>query len=577
MLNVSRPVANSLRQLAHPSPDLSFRRHNCHILKVNYVSRRLKVSGHGYSGPKRVAVQQGIALGTADNPIVTTNNIAEIERQADGSWLCVAIRRKQLCASGTAPTIDVISDNEFDPFFSAQTDDFGSILTPDNLFLPPIESLGELSLPDARFPGETTFLCGIPPCDDCGDLLPGQTPVIQNDGCWKWDFRGASCGLYFRSQEAYFDYNPFNDTRTLDQVVAVRENYVYIATVRLAGILEYDEAHLMTFDISDPQFPVNIDDQVISAGLGNVLTDLGIVVKEDVLWVSGAIRVQDIGGGVSGPPTTNLMSRYDISTRTVPSFVSSWTTRLLNNFCVWLFFDGVTFTGNPYLVGFNWDWTDFSNCQNTFIVEDGLVGGEVQTLTGHSYGRNDPVSVFDLLSTFPPLVCDNVAIALYHDGSSDRHVVAIDLSGIPGAISPLWTDDNITLPRVYLGGNRAYIGGTDTGSANRLYTQTNIDATYTPIGSPFPADNDSVQNWGYWVKGNCLLRAGNFEFPNGWSVNISNPLVPVARSQQGEPVTVVGGEGSGRDSDADQGSQRVFLAHVGGGGQFAYLTIYTSP
>lgn len=575
MLSPSRPISNSLRQLNHPSPELSFYRHNCTILKVNYVSRRLKVSAHGYSGPKKVAVQLGIPLGTADNPIVTTSNVAEIERQADGSWLCIAILRKYKCASGTAPTIDVISDNEFDPFYSQQTDDFGSILTPDNLFMPPIESLGQLSLPADRFPGETTFLCGVPPCPDCAPdgFVVGMSPVYTAEGCWRWDFRGASCGLYFGSQGAYADYFPESDDRTQDQVVAVRENYVYIASVNLDGTFGYAPATLLTYDISTVTVPILVDAQTIPAGPDGGIFNLGISVREDVLWVSGTLMSAGLLVG------DTVMYRYDISIRTTPAPVTSWLTRLFNNFTSYLHYDTVTetFTGQPYLVGFNWDYSSAANCAQTMIVEDGLVGGEVQVLSGFNFSKSPITSAFFSTETAPATVCDNTVLACYWEsdgmGGHINHVLAVDFTNVPaGAITPIWN----TLaqePRAYLGGNHAYLI-TDQDS---LYTQIDIDDTHIDLGVVLPTDNATIPSFGYFLKGNCLLRIGNFDFPQAWSANIFDQEVPINRSQVGL-ISITGGRAtSGQYMSADILDGHVRLAMVGSQGNLAYLVVCFAP
>lgn len=584
MLNpITRPVGNSIGQMQRKlSPESTRRRYNVHIQKVNYVTRHLKVSGRGYSGPKKVAVQMGIPLGTADKPIVTISNMATIEMQEDGTWLCVGIRRKQMCATGTGGVEDVAVDNDFDPFDSNQTDGYGNLVIPSDLFLPPIEPLGEFTLPANRFAGSFSPLCNVPPCPDCAPdgYVPGMSPILTEEFCWVWGFKGASCGLYFRSQGAYFTYDS-SDTRTLDQVVAVRENYAYIASVGLDFdfVVGYKDAHLYTVDITDPAFPVIVDDMAIVGQTGYAMVNLGIAVKADTLWVSGTLYQK----GIDSPaPTTIQMNRYDISTRTSPSIVGNWPTRLINTFKVFLHYDTgtQTFTGDPYLVGVNWDYTDETLCQTEFIVEDGLIGGEVQTLTGYTFGRQPLISVLQYLYTNPPIICDNIVVLRYYTGTgasdSEQHILAIDLEDIPSSLAVLWDDDGVPQPRVYLGNNHMYTFGA---TGNRLYTQTDVDNTWLPVAAGLPSDSASVQNWGYWVKTNCLLRVGNNLSPNGWSVNIVDQENPILRSQANEPITGGGGNGAGQDASADNGVtvNRTYLAHVIGGGQIAYLSVYTSP
>src|SRR5204863_9613315 len=129
----------------------------------------------GYGLIRNIKVQEGIQLGTTDRPIISAGDIATIaERPRDRKWICSAIHSKVKCATGTLgidPSVEV-EMAEYSNSYTVQ--ELGSLETPFDLRIPPFELLGQITLPDFRFPDTTTYLCGLPPCTECGTPSLGK-------------------------------------------------------------------------------------------------------------------------------------------------------------------------------------------------------------------------------------------------------------------------------------------------------------------------------------------------------------------------------------------------------------------
>lgn len=163
------------------------------IHRVHYMSRRITVGARGYGILRRVSVQQGIDLGTPDAQLVVSGNTAWLERQPDGSWLCVSIRTKTRCATGSA-TDEVEIDTEVDTSIGYTVNKFSDTIVPDTLFYSPFETLGMLTLPTNRPPLPNFFCVDTPPqqpnqvlcfnaVDNCFYWCdPSPIPPVQGDG-----------------------------------------------------------------------------------------------------------------------------------------------------------------------------------------------------------------------------------------------------------------------------------------------------------------------------------------------------------------------------------------------------------
>ncbi len=119
---------------------------------VNYSTRHIRVTLRGYGIIRSVRVQEGIQLGTTDRPVVNAGDLAEIKQRAgDHQWICTAIHSKVHCASqtfGISPDVEI--ENSLETANSYIVQELGSLETPLDLRLPPIESLGQLTLPEFR-------------------------------------------------------------------------------------------------------------------------------------------------------------------------------------------------------------------------------------------------------------------------------------------------------------------------------------------------------------------------------------------------------------------------------------------
>jgi len=573
---MNRTTSNALGQIVRqnaPRADKFL----CKIKAINYINRRLQVTARGYSGPRRVAAQVGVDLGNTDRPRVFPGDVALVERQSDGKWLCTSITHKIKCATGAAGSeVDVNTSSSY------EVDGFGTTITPLDLFIPPIEALGDLWVQGDAPPDAGTYLCGIPPCSDCAPdgYQPGMAPIISSEGestCWVWGFRNSVCGLHLRTQTGIASY-PSAGATPNDIVVAVNGRYAYVAYV--GDPLTLSPALLLTYDLTDPRAPVLTDQQDIDSPVADsTLVYLGIATSEDDLWVYGIVDDES-----SGLTSTNIMVRYDVSTRTAPSKISDWETRFFNDFVVYRHYDSEsqTFTGQPYLVGFNWDVNDEAAEFTELIVEDGWLGGEVQTLSGYNFGKGGFSS--SGIYACQAVICDNVALMPIWEGPGDttatRRMLAVDLSGVPDdPITALWEDENVEQPEVHLGQNRAfareYVGGF------KLYTQVDVDNTSAYVGGspdPFPTEDAEVRPWGYFLNENCLFRVDNLA-DQAWVQDVSDAENPVLLDVQntGFPTQ---GRGDGRFSDGDldaANGRRVYLCHVGKGSDWAtYLTVYSN-
>lgn len=152
---MNRTGKDSLTQIIRTA-GIAPNRFQCKILKVLYANRRLKVTARGYTGPGKVPVQAGIVLGTPDNPKVYAGDQAIVERSGlDNRWYATAIIHKVKCAGTNDPGTEV----EVDTSSSFLVNDFAAqLVTPDSLFLPPLESLGDLWTPGQTPPTDGIFV-----------------------------------------------------------------------------------------------------------------------------------------------------------------------------------------------------------------------------------------------------------------------------------------------------------------------------------------------------------------------------------------------------------------------------------
>lgn len=352
----------------HESKPVRFR---CKIIRVGYTTRRLQVVGYNYSGPKKVGVQQGINIGTVEHPKVFPNDQAIVER-INGKWLATSIKPKKYCTTPSAPPdIEV----EIDSVTSYSVQDFGSTLTPLDIMIPPWEPLGEISLPDIRFPGGATFLCGVPPCPDCGDMLPGMVPVITAGGCWQWDFRGGCCLGRPLSKSQYTV-----DTRTTPQgaAMAVAGIYNYIAVQSGLGT---DKVFLHVVSSADPENPVEIGllDTGIDGGVDSVAEfyDLAVI---------GPLLVTSIKYGST--PDFWGWAAIDVSDPTDPvPFLGGATNINSEHLGHWIELFQVAST--VYLVTNFVDGGGAVNPQGYYLVN------AATALTVAEIGTSNPIDVFD--------------------------------------------------------------------------------------------------------------------------------------------------------------------------------------
>lgn len=184
---------------------------------VNYSTQRLVVKARGYGTLKKVKVQSGIQLGTTDRPVIVAGDIALLRRQPSGRWICYSILHKDRCATSTAEVIEV----EVSTASSYIAQQASALETPLDLRYPPIEPLGQITLPEFRFPDPTMYLCGIPQCTNCAPsgYSAGMTLILSSDidhpsGCWVWGFRQGVVGgiLWVLSNESIWVIDSFIST-----------------------------------------------------------------------------------------------------------------------------------------------------------------------------------------------------------------------------------------------------------------------------------------------------------------------------------------------------------------------------
>lgn len=188
-----RPLeaGNSIQQLILQNKEPETLRGN--IRKVNRVTRHLAVLVNGYGLMRRIPVNRGINLGTPDRPVVFPGDTAVLTRGQNG-WVCVNIEQKDRCGSKTSEFVgDVVIENEVEPVSANSTvvQQIGALDLPGDLFLPPFQLLGQLTLPTQRF--SSLLICGIPACTNCapdgytaGYVLKLSVDAAHPGGCWVW-------------------------------------------------------------------------------------------------------------------------------------------------------------------------------------------------------------------------------------------------------------------------------------------------------------------------------------------------------------------------------------------------------
>lgn len=513
------------------------------ILAVNYVSRRIQCQASGHANLRRVRVSDNINLGTAKNPKVYPGDIAKLEKNPrNGKWECVGIIHKVKCPPGT-PVADAVEvDVAYEYSNSNITGGFGDTIVPELPFIPDVGALGQISLP-SQLP-QLDYLCGIPPCEDCSPdgYQDGMVPVLDaSNMCWKWGFRSAPCGVYFKSQGAIYaaapgaSYNP-----AADVVVAVKDHYAYVA-FRGAAIVPgtLSNSLLQTWDLSDPTAPVKVDEQALSSGGGTHFGSLSIAIWQNYLWVMGMELDYT-------SPTGSLAKKiklYDITTRSAPSLTTSWDPGSLTEtetLYVQVYFDGNTFSGNPHLIYGRGDPTDIFPLKQ-MIVADGLDGSILATVS-EDFGTD---------SGYSPLwatVCDNTVIVQTFSGTT-ASLKAYDVS-TPSAPSLLWTDNNMIMPMAHIGANRCYarkqVGTSLTNFTGGivLYDQVNVSASRANVTFD-TSDSYAWENMHYFLNTDCLYVVGQnpgslVYNDTSWVWDISTPLSVVFEMSDVSPKAVAG-------------------------------------
>lgn len=228
------------------------------ILLVNYSTHRIMVKPRGYGILNSVDVQKGIVLGTTDRPVIVSGDMATLRRKREGRWVCIAVEHKERCAVGVQPSDEV----EVDTFSSFIQQQSSSIELPDDLRLPPIEQLGQITLPEFRFPDFTTFICGLPPCTSCapGGFVAGMAVVISSDvdhpaGCYIWSFRSGGCTC--SGSPVFKSFSAWEAGLATPEVgLAIPNgNYVYYSISKVS----LSTYRLIAIDVSVDTAPVQVD------------------------------------------------------------------------------------------------------------------------------------------------------------------------------------------------------------------------------------------------------------------------------------------------------------------------------
>lgn len=164
------------------------------IKKVNRVTRHLHIQVGGYGLLRSVPVNRGINLGTPDRKVVFPGDTAVIVRGRRG-WQCIAVEHKDRCGSKVSEfTGDVVIENEVEPVSgdSYVSQQVGALSLPTDLYLPPFQLLGNLTLASERFDPQL-LICGLPRCTDCaptgyvlGYVLKISSDAENPGGCWIW-------------------------------------------------------------------------------------------------------------------------------------------------------------------------------------------------------------------------------------------------------------------------------------------------------------------------------------------------------------------------------------------------------
>lgn len=560
------PLNASLRQLGgklipHPNTATGTIKH------VNYVTRRVSVTIRGYGVIKDVLVQEGIQLGTTDRPVVNVSDLADLHiRPRDHRWICTAIHNSKKCAThtlGISP--DVEEENSLESANSYMVQQSSSLETPFDLRIPPFELLGQLTPTASRFPDTTTYLCGIPPCTDCGTPEVGKAILIASDDehplCYKFSFRRAPCPLSFRWQGAVPTTGGFTD-RSSAPAIAVREHFVYVAGpgARVGGGAITD-AVLLTYDMSDLDNVILVDTQVLTAPFNTYFADFGMNATLDYLWISGVYT----DGSVTDPDPAGTVKYFDISTRNAPSLVAEYAYKFSASWQLHRHYDTgtMTFTGDPMLVGYSSDGepSAYTSVSPLRII-DGLTGALVGTYT-FSEGVGIEIANQQLLN------CDNTLLMTVDDPPFMR---AVDLTD-ETTPTLLWNDTIGECPTVYLGANLAYAKTLTSGAPLfSIYTQVNVDATRAAIDINF---FNQLTPHGWFLDGVCLYRAG--QSSQATSYNVNPPTIPIISTGVVSPI--VASNSSANESSADKEDETLYLCQLGvfgGVGGGLYLSVFSN-
>jgi len=331
-----RPLSagNSLQMLAEKNREPEQLKGT--IRRINYSTAHIHVLVSGYGLLKRVKVSKGINVGTADRPSIFKGDKATIVRTQVG-WKCIAVERKDRCDTRSSEfSDDVILENEVEPetgdSWTAQQ--LGSLDLPDDLHIPPFLPGGQLTLPAIRFPGGSTFLCGVPQCVDCqpNGISAGMSPVLSADatypdGCWVWDFkvRGCQCGgspaLSTDYQIAAFTPVDVSNIRTVTD-----GDYTYAVWLETNGVT-LKTFRIAVFDVSNPAAPTVAGSTTVSVpnlGISPTFTvALGGITKVfDTVWI--VLSQRSYQTVLFGPSIdSSYLISIDVTTPATPTFIAS--------------------------------------------------------------------------------------------------------------------------------------------------------------------------------------------------------------------------------------------------------------
>lgn len=511
---------------------------------VDYSTRHIVVKVRGFGTIRKVKVQKGIQLGTTDKPVVVRGDTANIKRRPSGKWVAESISHKERCATDTINDDDV-EVNTSNSYFAQQ---LSALETPFDLRFPPIEPLGQITLPEFRFPDPTMYLCGIPQCTDCAPdgYTAGMTLVLSSDaehplGCWKWGFRqGREALCRAQINIRLWLSNDFQQGSS----VAVRGHYAYCITpAMISGAVRTTNAFLITVDMSDPDVPVIVDHE-----------DIG----EE--WYFCNIRINNAGtklyiGGQVGDPTltTFRAKRYNLTVPSSPALELSGDIPLDSS--TWNLIEPST--GGEYLFGSTPTYIGGGNY--TYHPLSVVDGSNFSTVGTYATG----VLNAQPLRFSPPLQCGDLVMATIL-GS----LLGLDFT-VPSAPTLLWSQA--------FGGNAALRLDDD----HFYTTQYLVDVT-SPASPIFTATSPdfSIPDRLRFLNGTVYQAGlGNTVVPyqasSAVTYSLAVPLAPETVSFV-QCATEAFDRAGQRIGDMDSEGSLVYICEIGSTSDGIQLTIQTS-